>query len=427
MTQSILKSIENLQKKEGYITINSKLYVLDKGIIHKLTMGGYYLDIKSLKKQTKSLKNPLPVKLEFRCSSYKKETKDQLNELVKKLWQDLLAIPGISPETLKKNNKETKEQVYNSLQKNDAKTWNSFNKLEAIPYIIKKLSCKENKLSSFDLSNTVFDSCNFSNCTIDTSKINKTRFKNCTFEGTAFVRCKFAKITLNEINLNSVDLENNEFYNCSLSNLDISSGVLDNNTFEQCSYDETTTFPDNYSPSEGFYWTGKGIDPRKLEEMKKSSSDMTVEQFVDFIQGKIDSSRIAKSLKMLKKDSFKLFTEIEDNNVVGVIKSQTDLTLVYSCHLDNTGSFSCCTQNLNPCGGLRGNVCKHILVLVIGLVNAGELNPSEASLWIEASTMQEPNLDKDAMSEILIKYKGAETGEIDWRPTETVPEDFYAL
>ena len=31
------------------------------------------------------------------------------------------------------------------------------------------------------------------------------------------------------------------------------------------------------------------------------------------------------------------------------------------------------------------------------------------------------------MGAVLFKYKGAEAGEIDWRPTETVPEDYYAL
>jgi hypothetical protein len=31
------------------------------------------------------------------------------------------------------------------------------------------------------------------------------------------------------------------------------------------------------------------------------------------------------------------------------------------------------------------------------------------------------------MGEIFIKYKGAEAGEVDWRPTETMPEDYYAV
>ena len=47
--------------------------------------------------------------------------------------------------------------------------------------------------------------------------------------------------------------------------------------------------------------------------------------------------------------------------------------------------------------------------------------------WADASKAHSPILDKDAMSETFLKYKGAEAGDIDWRPTETVPEDFYAM
>jgi hypothetical protein len=31
------------------------------------------------------------------------------------------------------------------------------------------------------------------------------------------------------------------------------------------------------------------------------------------------------------------------------------------------------------------------------------------------------------MTPTLLRYKGAEAGEIDRRPTETIPEDFYAM
>lgn len=47
--------------------------------------------------------------------------------------------------------------------------------------------------------------------------------------------------------------------------------------------------------------------------------------------------------------------------------------------------------------------------------------------WVNNSKQKNPSLDKDRMSEILLKYKGAEAGEIDWRPTETVPEDFFSF
>jgi hypothetical protein len=68
-----------------------------------------------------------------------------------------------------------------------------------------------------------------------------------------------------------------------------------------------------------------------------------------------------------------------------------------------------------------------LLVLIIGLVQAGELDPSTIDAWIAKTHDVKPELDKEIMGAIFIKYKGAEAGEVDWRPTETVPEDYYAL
>jgi hypothetical protein len=137
--------------------------------------------------------------------------------------------------------------------------------------------------------------------------------------------------------------------------------------------------------------------------------------------------RMEKVKKMLKADRFQLFSEVEDAHVTGVVKSQTDASLFYACKLDSRGRYMCCTQNLNVCGGLRGKPCKHLLVLMVGLAQAGQADPERLSTWAKATSGKKPALDKDAMSATFVKYKGAEAGEIDWRPTETIPEDYYAL
>jgi len=38
-----------------------------------------------------------------------------------------------------------------------------------------------------------------------------------------------------------------------------------------------------------------------------------------------------------------------------------------------------------------------------------------------------PSLAECDLSDAFLRYKGAEAGEIDWRLTETIPEDYYAL
>ena len=118
--------------------------------------------------------------------------------------------------------------------------------------------------------------------------------------------------------------------------------------------------------------------------------------------------------------------EVTPERLAGVVKSQSDPDLVYSCTLTAQGAFGCCTQNLNVCGGLRGTLCKHLLVLVMGLAQAGEIEADTIDDWVQRSALHKPVLDREVASAILLRYKGAEAGELDWRPTETVPEDFYA-
>lgn len=145
------------------------------------------------------------------------------------------------------------------------------------------------------------------------------------------------------------------------------------------------------------------------------------------LSSKLDASRMEKAASMLKADRFQLFADVAATDVVGVVKSQTDASLFYACRLGSDGSYCCCTQNLNACGGLRGALCKHLLVLILGLTKAGKLDAATATAWALASTTQKPALAKDRMGEVFLRHQGVEAGTVDWRPTETLPEDFYAL
>lgn len=149
--------------------------------------------------------------------------------------------------------------------------------------------------------------------------------------------------------------------------------------------------------------------------------------FIKKLTASTDPARMSKVTTMLRAERFQLFSAVTDEQVTGVVKSQTDRDLVYACRLGSGGDFFCCTQNLMHCGGLRGALCKHILVLAIGLARSGELDPVLANAWASASRKHKPVLDKDAATATFVRYKGAQAGEVDWRPTETIPEDYYAL
>lgn len=140
-----------------------------------------------------------------------------------------------------------------------------------------------------------------------------------------------------------------------------------------------------------------------------------------------DVKKINKATKMLRTTSMKLFHDISPECVSGVVKSLTETKIVYACRISHDGQYSCCTQNLNSCVGLRGSLCKHLLVLIIALVQEGELDPVMIDQWVAKAATAKSKLDKEVLADIFLKYRGAEAGNIDWRPTETIPEDYYAL
>jgi len=173
----------------------------------------------------------------------------------------------------------------------------------------------------------------------------------------------------------------------------------------------------------------KAAEKKKLaKKIEKEVGKVTdVATFLKALELRVDVEKIKKATKMLRAERFQLFNDVTDAHLNGVVKSQTDADLVYACRIEADGKYACCTQNLNICGGLRGSICKHLLVLIIGLVQAGKLDPQTIDEWVAKSLDVKAELNKETMGEIFIRYKGAEAGEVDWRPTETMPEDYYAL
>jgi hypothetical protein len=159
----------------------------------------------------------------------------------------------------------------------------------------------------------------------------------------------------------------------------------------------------------------------------QSAAPLDLDTFLTRLRQHIDGSRLANALTMLKAERFHLFSQVEGDAIIGIVRAQSTASRVYSCRLTQDGGFSCCTQNLRICGGLRGAVCKHLLVMVVALTRSGALDPEAVERWVRASRKQRPILDKDVMSATFLRYQGAQAGEIDWRPTETIPEDYYSL
>jgi hypothetical protein len=165
----------------------------------------------------------------------------------------------------------------------------------------------------------------------------------------------------------------------------------------------------------------------RTEQPKQMQKAMDFATFISQLYGTVDQGKRGRALKMLKAESFKLFVDLRADRLVGVVRSQTGSGTVYASWLTPEGRYGCSTPELQDCMGLQGSPCKHLLVLLVGLVRTGNMEASAAYSWIHATVGKGPRTDNELAAETFLQYKGAQAGEIDWRPMETIPEDYYAF
>ncbi|HEY2910262.1 MAG TPA: pentapeptide repeat-containing protein [Gemmataceae bacterium] len=249
-------------------------------------------------------------------------------------------------------------------------------------------------------------------------------FSQANLAGVEFSNCRFHKGSFAGANLTAAKLTN-----IALPGADLSTAILTDVQIVGGSFDAATKWPAGFLPPGDMAWSGRGTDPRLVGKGKKAVA-VEINGLMARLHAVIDPARMKRTIDMLKKERHQLFAEIEPTLIRGIVRSQKEADLVYSCVLTDDGTYACCTPNVELCLGLRGEPCKHILVLLIGLARAGQLDVATADRWATAGADRNHRWNKTTknhVSETLLKYKGVQAGDIDWRPTETIPEDFYAM
>lgn len=140
-----------------------------------------------------------------------------------------------------------------------------------------------------------------------------------------------------------------------------------------------------------------------------------------------DPKKVERAIQMLKRESFQLYNEAQATSLAGVVRSQTQQDGFYACWIEDGGRYACFDPQLAACWGQSGGLCKHVLVLLLGLAVRGEIEPRRAYAWASAASSKKPVADTQRSAELVLRYRGALAGEVDWRPSETVPEDYYTL
>jgi uncharacterized protein YjbI with pentapeptide repeats len=301
-----------------------------------------------------------------------------------------------------------------------------------------ELDLTEQKLAGVNLEGLDFSQARFDGADLNRANLHEGNFTRATFRKAnlqeaiaGFARCAgadFSEAALPGANLRYADLQDARFASASLTDADLraanlcgadlSAATLTGANLDLARADHRTRFPTGLTLPESVRW--QGPSPEEIQAVDFPT-------FQDRLARLADARRLGRALDMLKAERFQLYAQVEDDRVCGVVASQREEDLVYACWLNEEGGFCCHNHHLEACLGMRGQPCKHLLVLVLGLARAGKLLPALAERWLSAAYKKKPSAKRDQAGDVLLRYHGARAGQIDWRPTETLPEDFYAL
>jgi hypothetical protein len=140
-----------------------------------------------------------------------------------------------------------------------------------------------------------------------------------------------------------------------------------------------------------------------------------------------DAKKVERAIQMLKKEALQLYAQPTEESLGGIVRSQRQADAFYACWIQKDGQYSCYDGDLEQCMGLSNDLCKHLVVLLVGLAAQRGFAARTAYEWASAAAKRLPVDEESRSAELILRYKGAQAGEIDWRPTETVPEDYYTL
>jgi hypothetical protein len=276
------------------------------------------------------------------------------------------------------------------------------------------------------LTSAAFGEADLRNADFTGAKMQKFGARGSDLSGARLAGVDLSSARLAEVKLIGADLSGANLTGADVSGTDFTGCNLDGATLVDMLFDQHTIWPEGFAVPVGARWKPEP----KYEGEGKGALAANVDALFARLHETFDANRITRTREMLRGGTNQLFAEIAPDSVRGVVKSQREPDLVYSCLLRADGVYCCGTPDLAECLGLRGEPCKHILVLLLGLAKAGELVPQTADKWVCASRGKKHTWNMTLREEIgdtLLKYKGAQAGEIDWRPTETIPEDFYAM
>jgi uncharacterized protein YjbI with pentapeptide repeats len=215
---------------------------------------------------------------------------------------------------------------------------------------------------------------------------------------------------LKRANLKKADVKGVRFQAADLTDA-ILDGVVAGNT----QYDDSTLFPDGFKPGQG--WVSTSGDPNEGVE--------NFDALMGALAGLIGHNRSSPLYALNNAHVVPLWSEGDEDGVRGVVPESAKSTTFRACRLTSAGAHECCKQDFTLCTDAGKGMCQHVLVLLLDLARRERIALADALRWARLSLAHDRSADPEILARVFASY--AESTQTDYRPNETLPEDYYAL
>jgi uncharacterized protein YjbI with pentapeptide repeats len=279
--------------------------------------------------------------------------------------------------------------------------------------------------------------------TADAASFHRTDLLGVSFHGGSFRGTVFVEAGLDHADLQDADLTGADLHGATLYQTNLNGAILAGANLRQADlrgaqmetaqlagadltaaeYDRTTRFPPDFLPDRaGMLRRLVAVMPPPAEHSPPEANDL------DLLQQQIAQdlgSPEADVLFILAEHGYGvLATEVQPWRVSGVVIEPGNSDRLYCCRLTSAGNFVCGTDKLVLCGRRRRGYCGHLALLLLTLVQRDQLDPQTAIDWLHRRYSPQPRPDRQTLAAILDRFTPTPP---DYRPTETLPEDYYAL
>jgi len=290
-------------------------------------------------------------------------TPKPLRELAVAAWCEACGIPVPSGKDLKEKQQQEKdalvqrrEQAVADLRagQKGVERWNALNQHERTmfhPYLALDLSGA--KLTGVDLNHlsfrgSRFDGAELRKADLQSGDFTETSFRKADFteadlrcgkfnsanlEGAKLHKCNLRVCQLRKANFQGADLTGAYLAHANLCGADLSTAVLDDVELQDATYDDQTKWPTGFKVPPGLRWKGAGSMPGPAAPAVPPPApveNLDVVAFMKRLERKVEGGRLTNALQMLKAERFQLFSQVEEQALAGVIRSQSSPERVYS-------------------------------------------------------------------------------------------------